>query len=162
MYRKYSYMGGGNGGIIPLILNHGTTGKWKVVFPHKMWTRFQLHTKPTEPQAWYEHFSEQKSLSPAPGRNLLKLSPVVLRTTLFRLFGNNNEYIKYIVKYLLKTFTTKRVSAGRVAALIGSPGNTGLSSSNKTPLSAHSGVCCITGTTNKIQTNKEVNRNVCQ
>jgi hypothetical protein len=72
------------------------------------------------------------------------------------------EDIRYLGQYLLKTFTNKRVSAGRVAALIGSPGSTGLSSSNKTPLSAQSGVCCITGTKNTIHTNEEANRNVCQ
>ena len=133
-----------------------------------MCPRFQLHTKPTEPQAWYEHFLNRKVSLLLPAGIYPRFPscpshiPVILRTTLFRLFGNNDEYIKYIGKYLLKTFTTKRVSAGRVAALIGSPGNTGLSSSNKTSLSAHSGVWCITGTTNKIQTNKEVNRNVCQ
>jgi len=89
-------------------------------------------------------------------------SLLILPATLSQLFDNNEEYIKYLGQYLLKTFTTKRVSAGRVAALIGSPGNTGLSSSNKTPLSAPSGVCCITGNTNTIQIIMEANRNVCQ
>jgi len=89
-------------------------------------------------------------------------SLLILPTTPSRLCDSNDEYIKYLGQYLLKTFTTKRVSAGRVAALIGSPGSTGLSSSNKTPLSAHSGVCSITGTTNTIQNNMEANRYICQ
>jgi hypothetical protein len=82
--------------------------------------------------------------------------------TLSRPLDNIDDYRQYLGKYLLKTFTTKRVSAGRVAALIGSPGKTVLSSSSKTPLSACSGVCCITGTRDKIEINTEANMIACQ
>jgi hypothetical protein len=45
-----------------------------------------------------------------------------------------------------------------VAALMGSPGNTGLSSSNKTSLPAYNGVGRITATTNHVDISMKYDR----